>query len=355
MQLKINKDLRDIIPALSEQEARDLEASIERRGVETPLLVADLDGEPVLVDGFARYAIATKLGADWTSVDFEFTSTPESVRAPMEREAKNAISRARSTREAKILKVMEEELSEDEEAAIDAALPGALREAKLRELKLHRLNHAIARRNLESFDLIAAVWRRNQELYTREAKEARRAGGEAGRATQYNHPRPAQRDTKLGGKRVREQLARDTGISSRTCEKVVLLVRTASGDFIEGYEGLQDAARDLIVQIRDKSSDMSINKAENLLRDLKAAKLAADGTPEEPADEGATHIPEDDAIKAFRRMRESVFSYDPAAVAARVRTKSPDEVERERRAALQEAAWLETYAEALEPSEVPAS
>lgn len=356
MDIQVNAELRDLIPGLTEQEARDLEASIERRGVDSPLLVADLDGKAVLVDGYARHNIATRLGVTFEVTSFEFTATPENVRERLEREARTAKSRARSTGEAKRLKVMEEELSEEEVAEVDAALPEALHEARLRELRLHRLNHALARRNLERFDLIAAAWKRDKVLYSRAAANAKAEGNRIGGKTRHGTLSSGEERVKKGEGDIRHLVSRATGVSVTLCERALLLIRTAEGDFPAGYESLQASARELVDQIRDKSSDTTITGAWKALKDLKRARDAVDGGAPEPVDESTedTHIPEDDAIKAFRRMRESVFSHDPLAVAARIRTRTPSEVDRERRAMLQEAAWLESCAEALEGAEVPA-
>jgi hypothetical protein len=347
MDIRVNAELRDLIPALTEQERRDLEASIQRRGLDTPLLVATLDWDepPVLVDGYARHALATKLGVPFEVTYFDFTTTPEYVREGLERVAKNKIARARGDREAARLKIMDEVLPPETVAEIDESLEAAVLEAKLRELKLHRLNHALARRNMERFDLILTAWRRNQELYRRKADAERQKGNKRGGAI-VQGVAPDAGTPEADNGRIRAQLARDTGAHEDTCRKALTIIRTAEGDFPKGYENLQTTARDLVAQIRDKASNMSISGAYKYLKSLKDVDTTEDDGLED------THIPEDDAIKAFHRMRESVFSHDPSAVAARLRTKSPGDVARERRAALQEAAWLESFAEALEPSEV---
>lgn len=64
-ELKINQKFRELLPALTEEEHRQLEESIIKNGCETPLMI----WENQIIDGHNRYGICTKNNIPFRTVD----------------------------------------------------------------------------------------------------------------------------------------------------------------------------------------------------------------------------------------------------------------------------------------------
>ena len=69
-ELRVDPDLRDLIPPLSDEERKMLEDSIQRDGCDTPLIVWN----GTIVDGHNRYEICTKHGIAFNTVQKDFDS-----------------------------------------------------------------------------------------------------------------------------------------------------------------------------------------------------------------------------------------------------------------------------------------
>ena len=68
--LKINKEFRDLIPALSTEEYNGLEESILKDGIREPILVWN----GTIVDGHNRYSIAKKYDINFEILERKFDS-----------------------------------------------------------------------------------------------------------------------------------------------------------------------------------------------------------------------------------------------------------------------------------------
>src|SRR5215217_6320470 len=114
---------------------RDLRESIERRGIETPLVYAELNGENVLIDGHHRYQIAQALNRYVPCRKFEFSKAG----------------------------------ADDEDA-------------KLKEVRMWMIDNVINHRNVERFELIRLVYIKNRIMFGQKVKAAQiRAGRMHGR------------------------------------------------------------------------------------------------------------------------------------------------------------------------------
>ena len=67
-ELRIDPELRDLIPPLSDEERKMLENSILRDGCDTPLIVWN----GTIVDGHNRYEICTKHGIPFDTAEMDF-------------------------------------------------------------------------------------------------------------------------------------------------------------------------------------------------------------------------------------------------------------------------------------------
>jgi len=63
--IKVLPDIEEFIPALSEEEYRQLEINIKEDGCRTPLVLWKQDKEYIMVDGHNRYKICQKLNKDF--------------------------------------------------------------------------------------------------------------------------------------------------------------------------------------------------------------------------------------------------------------------------------------------------
>lgn len=68
--LKVNEELKELIPPLSVEEFKQLESNILSDGIQDPIVIWN----GVIVDGHNRYAIATKHGLKFATRSIEFTS-----------------------------------------------------------------------------------------------------------------------------------------------------------------------------------------------------------------------------------------------------------------------------------------
>ena len=74
--IQIDQEFKDLIPALTEEEYKQLEANILSEGVRDSLLVWN----GILIDGHNRYEIATKYGLSYDVQEMEFADRAEAER-----------------------------------------------------------------------------------------------------------------------------------------------------------------------------------------------------------------------------------------------------------------------------------
>jgi hypothetical protein len=73
IKLKINKEFRDLIPTLSDDEFKDLEASVLEEGIRDPIRIWN----DIIVDGHHRYKLAGKHDLDFQTEEMEFENEIE--------------------------------------------------------------------------------------------------------------------------------------------------------------------------------------------------------------------------------------------------------------------------------------
>ena len=74
--IQIDQEFKDLIPALTEEEYKQLEANILSEGIRDSLLVWN----GILIDGHNRYEIATKYGLSYDVQEMEFADRAEAER-----------------------------------------------------------------------------------------------------------------------------------------------------------------------------------------------------------------------------------------------------------------------------------
>jgi len=70
MELEINRELRELIPALDQREIDALIVSLRSEGCRQPITV--WKGKNIIVDGHNRYAICTKLNIPFAIEELDF-------------------------------------------------------------------------------------------------------------------------------------------------------------------------------------------------------------------------------------------------------------------------------------------
>lgn len=82
MSIFINKELRDLIPPLSEEEFEQLEKNVVAEGIRDPLVVwRQPDGHDMLIDGHNRFFISTHhAGIPFKTVNMDFADMDEAKR-----------------------------------------------------------------------------------------------------------------------------------------------------------------------------------------------------------------------------------------------------------------------------------
>lgn len=82
MSIFVNKELRDIIPPLSEEEFEQLEKNVVAEGIRDPLVVwRQPDGHDMLIDGHNRFFISTHhAGIPFKTVNMDFADMDEAKR-----------------------------------------------------------------------------------------------------------------------------------------------------------------------------------------------------------------------------------------------------------------------------------
>lgn len=82
MSIFVNKELRDLIPPLSEEEFEQLEKNVVAEGIRDPLVVwKQPDGHDMLIDGHNRFFISTHhAGIPFKTVNMDFADVDEAKR-----------------------------------------------------------------------------------------------------------------------------------------------------------------------------------------------------------------------------------------------------------------------------------
>ena len=78
--ITIDREFRNLIPAIGDEERKQLEENIvEFGGARDPLVVWRSDDRDILIDGHNRYEICTRLGLDYHVESMEFASRDEAA------------------------------------------------------------------------------------------------------------------------------------------------------------------------------------------------------------------------------------------------------------------------------------
>lgn len=79
-QIKIDPELKALIPLLSQEELRQLEANIvEHGGARDPLVIWPRESHAVLLDGHNRYEICTRLGLQYKVTEMQFDTVTDAA------------------------------------------------------------------------------------------------------------------------------------------------------------------------------------------------------------------------------------------------------------------------------------
>jgi ParB-like chromosome segregation protein Spo0J len=73
--LRINETYRSLIPALTEEEFKQLEENCLKHGIREPLVTSD----GILLDGHNRYEIAQKNGLEYETIQYLFDTEYDRV------------------------------------------------------------------------------------------------------------------------------------------------------------------------------------------------------------------------------------------------------------------------------------